>query len=63
VAVERPADVRRVLRFVLWGAIVATGFAGMINTGFDIMVTEMLGKNSGNFLTPFRKSRLISSAD
>lgn len=36
----------------LWGAITATGFAGMINTGFHIAASEMLGKNAGAFLTP-----------
>jgi RsiW-degrading membrane proteinase PrsW (M82 family) len=36
----------------LWGAIVATGFAGMINTFFHIITAEMLGKAAGNFLTP-----------
>src|SRR5436190_683672 len=36
----------------LWGAIVATGFAGMINTGFHILMSETLGSKAGEFLTP-----------
>ena len=31
----------------LWGAIVATGFAGMINTGRHIVFTDAFGKEAG----------------
>jgi protease PrsW len=36
----------------LWGAIAATGFAGAINTGVDILVTSTMGKNAAAFVTP-----------
>jgi RsiW-degrading membrane proteinase PrsW (M82 family) len=36
----------------LWGAVVATGFAGMINTLVHIGAANMLGKAAGDFITP-----------
>jgi RsiW-degrading membrane proteinase PrsW (M82 family) len=35
----------------LWGAVVATGFAGFINTMVDLVVTAAAGKNAGNFVS------------
>lgn len=35
----------------LWGAIVATGFAGMINTGVHIVSAGLFGPKVGNFMT------------
>jgi protease PrsW len=35
----------------LWGAIVATGYAGMINTGVHIASAGLFGPKVGNFLT------------
>jgi protease PrsW len=35
----------------LWGAIVATGFAGMINTGVHIASAGLFGAKVGNFMT------------
>lgn len=34
-----------------WGAIVATGFAGMINTGVHIVSASLFGPAVGNFMT------------
>ena len=34
-----------------WGAIVATGFAGMINTGVHIVAASLFGPKVGNFMT------------
>ncbi|HRI62991.1 MAG TPA: PrsW family glutamic-type intramembrane protease [Polyangium sp.] len=34
-----------------WGAIVATGFAGMINTGVHIVSAGIFGPKAGNFIT------------
>ncbi len=34
-----------------WGAIVATGFAGMINTGVHIASASLFGPKVGNFMT------------
>jgi protease PrsW len=34
----------------LWGAVVATGFAGFINTGVDIAVASVAGKEAGTFV-------------
>jgi len=36
----------------LWGAVVATGFAGMINTLVHIGAANLLGKAAGDFITP-----------
>ena len=36
----------------LWGAVVATGFAGMINTLVHIGVADTFGKAAGEFITP-----------
>jgi protease PrsW len=36
----------------LWGAVVATGFAGFINTMVHIGTTALLGKAAGEFITP-----------
>ncbi|MRG92060.1 PrsW family intramembrane metalloprotease [Polyangium spumosum] len=35
----------------LWGAVVATGFAGMINTGVHIVFAGLFGPKVGNFMT------------
>ncbi|MDI3282344.1 PrsW family glutamic-type intramembrane protease [Polyangium sp. 15x6] len=35
----------------LWGAVVATGFAGMINTGVHIVFAGLFGPTVGNFVT------------
>ncbi|HVK66312.1 MAG TPA: PrsW family intramembrane metalloprotease, partial [Polyangium sp.] len=35
----------------LWGAVVATGFAGMINTGVHIVFDGLFGPKVGNFVT------------
>lgn len=35
----------------LWGAIVATGFAGMINTGVHIVSAGIFGPKAGDFIT------------
>jgi RsiW-degrading membrane proteinase PrsW (M82 family) len=36
----------------LWGAVVATGFSGMINTVVHIGSANLLGKAAGDFITP-----------
>jgi RsiW-degrading membrane proteinase PrsW (M82 family) len=36
----------------LWGAVVATGFAGMVNTLVHIGVADVFGKAAGDFITP-----------
>jgi RsiW-degrading membrane proteinase PrsW (M82 family) len=35
----------------LWGALVATGFAGMINTGVLMVVSDAIGKQAGDVVT------------
>jgi protease PrsW len=35
----------------LWGALVATGFAGMINTGVAIVFTQNYGKHTGELIS------------
>lgn len=43
----------------LWGALTATGFAGMLNTIFHIVVEGALGRDAGNFLTPVLSAPLV----
>ena len=40
-----------------WGAIVATGFAGFINTMVNIGVAGSLGKEAGNIISDGRVAR------
>lgn len=35
----------------LWGAVVATGFAGFVNTMVSILSSEMFGRSAGEFVT------------